>query len=196
MGNRYKLARVLANPQRRKEILEIIKQEEQKDSWTRIKWATSNPRTGDTQKVQKFVDSVKVDVLEASEMNKEIQEVTEKRFDLAHSAAITRSSLQHLVRYCATTTFAMDLLNGRETMPADVDDDTATLICEFQRIFKHLRHKHTPVDITPDNYCFYWGWVSKSTSLAMSSVHFRHWKALAKDRMLVNFICMQLNLIA
>jgi hypothetical protein len=90
----------------------------------------------------------------------------------------------------------MDLLNGREAMPADVDDNTATLICEFQQIFKHLRHKQTPVDITPDNYCFYWGRVSKSTSSAMSSVHFSHWKALAKDWMLVNFICTQLNLIA
>ncbi len=154
------MARVLANPQRPKEILEIIEQEEQKDSWSRIKRATGNPRTGATQMVQKFVDSIKVDVLEASEMNKEIQEVTEKRFDLAHSAAITRSSLRHLVGYCTTTTFAMDLLNGREAMPADVDDDTATLICEFQRIYKHLRHTHTPVDITPDNYCFYWGRVS------------------------------------
>ncbi len=124
----------MANPQRRKEILEIIEQEEQKDIWSHIKWATGNPRTGATQKVQKFIDSVKVDVLEALEMNKEIQEVTEKRFNVAHSAGITRSSLRHLVGYCATTTFAMDLLNGREAMPADVDDDTATLICEFKRI--------------------------------------------------------------
>jgi hypothetical protein len=70
--------RVLANPQRRKEILEIIEREEQKDSWSRIKQAMGNPWTGATQKVQKFVDGVKVDVLEASEMNKELQEVTEK----------------------------------------------------------------------------------------------------------------------
>ncbi len=155
-----------------------------------------DPRTGAIQKVQKFVDGVKVDVYEALEMNKEIQEVTEKQFDLAHSAAITRSTLQHIVGYCTATTFAMDLLNGREAMPADVDDNTATLIFEFQRIFKHLRHKHTPVNITPDNYCFYWGQVSNSTSSAMSSVHFGHWKALAKDWMLVNFICTQLNLIS
>ena len=135
----------------RAKALETEHQADQIDSWLRIKRATGNPRTGATQKVQKFADGVKVDVLEALEINKEIQEVTEKQFDLAHSAAITRSSLQHLVGYCATTTFAMDLLNGREAMPADVDDNTATLICQFQQIFKHLRHKHTPVDITPDN---------------------------------------------
>ncbi len=97
---------------------------------------------------------MKVDVLEALEMNKEIQEVTEKQFDLAHSAAITRSSLRHLMGYCATTTFAMDLLNEREATPVDVDDNTTTLICKFQQLFKHLKHKHTPVNMTPDNYCF------------------------------------------
>ncbi len=56
---------------------------------------------GATQKVQKFIDGEVLEVLEASEMNKEIQQVTEKRFDLAHSTAITRSSLQRLVGYCA-----------------------------------------------------------------------------------------------
>jgi hypothetical protein len=81
-------------------------------------------------------------------------------------------------------------------MPADVDDNTATLICKFQWLFKHLKHKHTPVNITPDNYCFYWGWVSKSTSSAMSLVHFGHWKAVAKVWMLVDFLCTQLNQIA
>ncbi len=93
LGNRYESVRTLTNPQRRKEIEEIIRHKEQKDSWLHIKWATGDPRTGATQKVQKYVDGMKVDVLEASEMNKEIQEVTEKQFDLAHSVAITRSSL-------------------------------------------------------------------------------------------------------
>jgi len=78
LGNRYESARTLANPQRRKEIEENIRSEEQKDSWSCIKRATGDPRTGATQKVQKYVNGVKVDVLEALEMNKEIQEVTEK----------------------------------------------------------------------------------------------------------------------
>jgi hypothetical protein len=78
LDNRYKSAHTLANPQRRKEIEEIIRHEEQKDSWLRIKPATGDPRTGATQKVQKYVNGMKVDVLEALEMNKEIQEVTEK----------------------------------------------------------------------------------------------------------------------
>jgi hypothetical protein len=100
------------------------------------------------------------------------------------------------VGYCATTTFAMDLLNEREAMPADMDDNTATLICQFQQLYKHLKHKHTPINITPDNYCFYWGRVSKNISSAMLLVHFGHWKAIAKVWMLADFICMQLNLIA
>jgi hypothetical protein len=90
----------------------------------------------------------------------------------------------------------MDLLNERETTPVDLDDNTATLICKFQQLFKHFKHKHTPVNITPDNYCFYWGQVSRSTSSTMSLVHFGHWKTIAKVRMLVDSICTQLKLIA
>jgi hypothetical protein len=65
LGNRYESARTLANPQCRKEIEEIIRRKEQKDSWLSIKRAMGDPMTGATQKVQKYVDGVKVDVLEA-----------------------------------------------------------------------------------------------------------------------------------
>jgi hypothetical protein len=65
LGNRYESARTLANPQRRKEIEENIRSEEQKDSWSRIKQAMGGTRTGATQKVQKYVNGVKVDVLES-----------------------------------------------------------------------------------------------------------------------------------
>jgi hypothetical protein len=149
LGNQYKLALTLKNPQQCKEIKEIIKREEQRNSWACIKQATGDPRIRATQKVQKFIDREVVDVLEASEMNKEIQQVTEKRFDLAHSAAITRSSLWWLVGYCAATIFAQDLLKGTAAIPADVDDATAALIWEFQHLFQRLKHTHKPIDITP-----------------------------------------------
>jgi hypothetical protein len=49
-------------------------------------------------------------ILEASAMNREIQQVTEKRFDLARSAPVMSSSLHDLIGYNADTTFARDLL--------------------------------------------------------------------------------------
>jgi hypothetical protein len=100
LGTRYELARTLENPKQRKEIKAVIKQEDLQHSWLAIQRATEEPRMGATPKVWKY-DGKLVNVLKATEMNREIQIKTEMRFNLAHSAAIARSSLQQLVGYCA-----------------------------------------------------------------------------------------------
>jgi hypothetical protein len=73
LGNQYELANSLKEEGLQKEIQQIIKREETKSTWSRIKRATGEPRTGATPKVQKMVDGVVVDVVEALSMNLEIQ---------------------------------------------------------------------------------------------------------------------------
>jgi hypothetical protein len=72
-----------------------------------------------------------VDILEASAMTKEIQVVTEKKFDLARSAPSTSSSLRNLIGHNADTPFAKDLLQRKVPIPPDVDETTAELIEEM-----------------------------------------------------------------
>ena len=129
---------------------------------------------GATQKVQKKVDGVVIDVVEASSMNTEIQCTTKKQFDLAKSTPATRSSLHQLVSYCALTQFATDLLKGDVPIPSNVDEPTSQLIREFQRLWTRLSPKHQHIDITYDNYCYYWGRANEGTSSAISAVHFGH----------------------
>ena len=50
--NRYELASNLKNREKSIKIKEIIKREEQRDGWRRIKRATGDPRTGATNLVQ------------------------------------------------------------------------------------------------------------------------------------------------
>jgi hypothetical protein len=69
-----------------------------------------------------------VDILKALAMNKEIQKVTEKWFDLAQSAPATSSSLRNLSSYNADTTFAKDLLQHKVLIPPDVDTITVEFI--------------------------------------------------------------------
>jgi hypothetical protein len=64
-------------------IMDIIKWEEQRSEWRRIKQGTGVPWTGATNLVQCMEGNKVVDILEASAMNKEIQTVAEKRFNLA-----------------------------------------------------------------------------------------------------------------
>jgi hypothetical protein len=151
---------------------------------------------GATPKVQKKVDGVVIDVVEAFSMNTEIQCTTEKQFNLAKSAPATSSSLHQLVVYCALTQFVTDLLKGDIPIPSNVDEPTSQLIRKFQRLWTRLSSKHQPTDITYNKYCYYWGRANEGTSSAISTVHFGHWKALIKSKYLAQFICMQLNLIA
>jgi hypothetical protein len=49
--------------------MQVIRQEEQKDDWTRIQLATGEPRLGATPKVQRIENSEVIDIMIASEMN-------------------------------------------------------------------------------------------------------------------------------
>ena len=69
-------------------------------------------------------------------MYKEIQTVTEKRFDLSMSAPITMSSLRTQLGFLSDTDFANKLLAGDVHIPWDVDDVTATVLGEVIRLLK------------------------------------------------------------
>ena len=71
-------------------------------------------------------------------MEKEIQVVTELRFDLAHSAPITLSSLSTKLGYLSDTEFAAELLGGRAKIPSDVDAQTALVLKEICRLGMQL----------------------------------------------------------
>jgi hypothetical protein len=63
---------------RYKGILHTIKREEQKSIWRRINQANDKPSLGAIPLVQKMENGEVIDITETEEMNKEIQEVTEK----------------------------------------------------------------------------------------------------------------------
>ncbi len=113
LQNRYELASDLKDPVKCEQIKKIIIREEQRDQWARIKQGTGEPLNGATNLVQRMEGENIVNILEASAMNREIQQVTEKRFDLARSAPVTNSSLRDLIGYNADTAFARDLLQRK-----------------------------------------------------------------------------------
>jgi hypothetical protein len=176
LRNRYVLASDLTDTIECTKIMDIIKQEEQRDEWRRINQATGDPQTGATNLVQQMEGNRVVDILEASVMTREIQVVTEKRFDLAQSAPATSSSLRNLIGYNADTPFAKDLLQRKVPIPLDVEKSTAELIEKMCCLWACLHPSHGPVDITPSIYKYNWGGVNKSTSLTLSGIHFGHWK--------------------
>ena len=139
-----------------KDILRIIGREEQKSMWRRINRALDKPSLGAIPFVQRLENGLVVDATATNEMNREIQTVTEKRFDLSMSAPITMSSLRTRLGFLSDTDFANNLLTGNVHIPWDVDDVTATVLEEIIRLFVLLREGHGVVDITADHFRYYW----------------------------------------
>jgi hypothetical protein len=112
---------------------------------------------GTTNLVQQMEGNRVVDILEALAMTKEIQVVTEKRFNLAQSAPSTSSSVCNLIGHNADTPFTKDLLQRKVPIPPDVDETTGELIEEMCCLWARLHLSQGPVDITPSIYKYYWG---------------------------------------
>jgi hypothetical protein len=73
LRDRYKLASKLKDPVKCAKINDLIKQEEQRDEWKRIKIATRDPWTGATNFTQRKEGDAVVDIIESGAMNEEIQ---------------------------------------------------------------------------------------------------------------------------
>jgi hypothetical protein len=155
LWNRYGIASDLNDPTKCAQIMKIIMQEEQRNQWMWIKQGTGKLQIKATNLVQQMDGDRVVYILEASAMNRKIQQVTEKRFDLARSAPVTSSSLRNIVGYNADTMFARDLLQQKVPIPPDVDEITAELIEEMCNLWTRLHSTHEPVDITPAIYKYY-----------------------------------------
>ncbi len=113
LQNRYELASNLKDPVKLTQINEIMKREEQHNEWRRIKQVTGDPCTSATNLVQRKEGKSIIDILEEGEMVQEIQDVTERQFELANSTSINTSSLRHSVGFCTSTEYAKDLLQQK-----------------------------------------------------------------------------------
>jgi hypothetical protein len=114
--------------------MQVIWREEQKDDWNQIQRAIGEPRLGATLKVQRIENGELIDIVIASEMNREVQIVMEQWFDLAKSAPNQLSSLRDSLGFCLATDFSLQLLQGKSNMPMDVDEMMALLIWEIQHL--------------------------------------------------------------
>jgi hypothetical protein len=164
--------------------------------WRRINRALDEPSLGAILFVQHEENGVVVDITDTDEMNKEIQTVTEKRFDLLMSAPITMSSLCTRLGFLSNTDFANRLLAGDLHIPWDVDNVTATILEEIIRLFGLLREGHCEIDLTADQFRYYWRRFKERTSSLISGIHAGHYKSATYSVLVTNFLAWKITLIA
>ena len=108
----YVKAEDLKNRKKMVGIKKKMEQEEKRGSWWRVNKVTDEPKLGAISRVEREERGRIVEIRDREGMEKEIQVVTELRFDLAHSAPITLSSLLTKLGYLSDTEFAAELIGG------------------------------------------------------------------------------------
>jgi hypothetical protein len=189
-------AKTTGNDRKYKDILCTIEREEQKSIWKRINRAIDEPSLGAVPFVQREVQGEIVDIYETQEMNREIQEVTEERFDRAMSAPITMTSLRERLGFLSDTEFAKEMLKGDVHIPSDVDPTTTLVLEEIIRLFGTLHEGHTEIGLRADEFRHYWRRVREKTSSSLSGIHFGHYKSAAHSPSLSDFFARKITLIA
>jgi hypothetical protein len=177
-------------------ILRTIEQEEKKGIWHRINRAIDDPSLGAVPFVQRMENGHVIDIQEVDKMNREIQVTTEKRFDLWMSTPITMSSLRECLGFLSNTEFVMNMLRGGVHIPADVDDATTIVIEEIMRLFQALHKGHAQVSLEAAEFGYYWKRVQEKTSLAISTIHFGHYKLATYLETSTDFLAKKITLIA
>ena len=126
-----------------------------------------------------------------------IQEETEVRFQLAHSAPITQTSLARKLGYLSDTEVAAQILDGTYDIPDEVDDATVVLLEEIARLGLQLVNgKGEKFVVTPEDFQRYWQGVRERTSSSISKVHFGHYIAATKSDKITNFLSGKITVIA
>jgi hypothetical protein len=180
---------------RRRGILRTIRREEQKSVWRRINQAINRPSLGAIPFVQRMEDGEVVNITETEEMNREIQAVTEKQFDLSMSALITMLSLREKLGFLSDTDFATSLLWGEVHIWADIDDATTTVIKEIIRLFQTLWEDHTDFTLGESDFRHFWRKFKEKASLSILGVHVGHYKSATFSDMATNFLSRKITLI-
>jgi hypothetical protein len=88
------------------------------------------------------------------------------------------------------------MLRGEVHIPADVDDTTTIVIEEIIRLFQSLHKGHVKISLGADEIRYYWRRVHEKTSLAISTVHFGHYKSATFSDTVTKFLATKVTLIA
>ena len=174
-----------------------LRTERDKTVWRRINKVTRPASGRSCMQVQIDNKGHVITLNEKEDIEWEIQRECENRFQLGHSAPITRSLLGEELCYFQNPQIAEQILNGTYPIPDDMDNPTALMITEMGRIGGILRHgEHSIItDVTQQEYQHYFGRINENTSSSPSGLHLGHDKAAAQNDELSAIFALQMNTI-
>ena len=190
------LADSLDDKEKYNDILRVIEREEQRNIWSSIRRVTNDPQLGAITFVQRETPEGIINITDREEMCDEIQTVKERRFELAESASVTRSSLSTSVGFLGNTTFAIDMLRGAVEIPDDIDDTTKLVIEEMKRLWSAESQEHFQAfSISMQDCRHFWKRVNENTSSSISGLHFGLYKAAMQSDKITSFLADKISVV-
>ena len=127
----------------------------------------------------------------------EIQSECQQRFNLGHSAPISRSRLGEELNYFADDTIAEQLVSGTYPIPDDMDHSTALMISEIGRMGRLVRTTcdRATTSVSAADYQHYFSRINENTSSSPSGLHLGHDKAAAQSKELSEIFALQMSTI-
>ena len=183
-------------PEAAKRIKRQMDREGNKKMWYFINRAMKDPHRPAPHYVQRMVDGVAVESTSQSETEAFIFGETEVRFHLAADAPISQTQLIHQLGYLADTQIAEQIIEGTYEAPDDVDDATALILDEIGKIGVRMKNGGTTIDITPEEFRYFWRRIREKTASSKSGVHYGHYKAAAHSAAASTFLANKITLIA
>ena len=181
---------------RAKEIKAKMEREGNSKMWYFINRSQKDPRCGSFHLVQRMVDGEVQDSTCQEDTEDFIFEEAKMRFQLAAEAPISSSTLREQLGYLANIEIAQQLVEGRYELPEDLDDATTLLLQEIGRVGIQLTNGEVKIDISPEEFQYFWKRIREGTASSYSGVHYGHYKAAAHSEKISQFLAKKITLIS
>jgi hypothetical protein len=165
--------------------------------WYLIKRMVKDPHSPSVLRVQRVVEGEVKEYMVQEDVEQAIQQKCKVRFSLAHSAPIMNLLLGEKLRYLLDESLTKAIITGTYNIPTDLEPATAMILKEIGRLgMKIVNGNNNKIMIMPEDFKRFWKKVNKFTSLLMSGVHYKHYKATIQDLLSTEVLAMQITVIA
>ena len=131
------------------------------------------------------------------DIEKVVQEECKSRFTLAHNAPIMKHFLAGKLRYLEDEDIAKTIVDGTYDIPPELDEATKFILREIGNMGREIRKgKGHEITFATEYFQTFWRKVSEWTTSSMSTIHYGHYKAAAKNELASKINAQQLTVIA
>jgi len=120
----------------------------------------------------------------------------EYRFQLVNDAPISSTKLIKKLGYLADSDIARQLVEGSFVIPDELDDATVLILEKIDRIGDQLSNGEVIIEITAEEFQYFWKKVCKNTASSVSGFHYGHYKAAAHSQKISEFLAKKIALIS